>query len=223
MGKERVNVMKVGVVCSVDTEVEVFREELAEFSVIELDNREYTSAKIGGEELIVVNPQKNTKEDKQECVEKLIQHFEVKRLIFIGFAGAIDYTLSPLAVIIGKNHHNHQNGLTYTASKKMIDMLDKLYPSAIVCDIMTYEYFLENIEEKKKLKTQFPSISAVDMESAFLAEIASVHSIPFVSIRAITDNANDQAQRNYKKYEHLAAGKTVDIVIELLKSKYFDK
>jgi adenosylhomocysteine nucleosidase len=213
--------MKVGIICSVKLEVDLFREELGKFHTVELEKNEYTLSKLGGEEIVLVYPHDNTRESSQECAEQLINHFEVKRLISIGFAGAIDYTLAPLAVVIGKTHLNHLTGKIYEANSEMMTMLEKIYPSAVICDMVTYEYFLEDVEEKKELKRKFPDISAIDMESAYLAEVAQRHNIPFISLRAITDNANDQAVRNYKKYELLASGKTVDILFELIKSKHF--
>ncbi|MDR2832485.1 MAG: hypothetical protein LBV67_02080 [Streptococcaceae bacterium] len=215
--------MKVGIVSTVDEKLDAFLEELENFSVVNYEGDDYTVSKIGGEEVFIVYPQGNTKENIQAVVEKLIHHFEVARLIFIGFAGAIDYKLAPLAMIIGKNHLNHQNGEIYKASNKLIGSLSRSYPSAKVVDVITYGYFLENVEEKKKLKTNYPNIAAIDRHSAYLAEIASIHEIPFISLYAITDNANDQAVKNYKKYEILATSKTVDIILEFIKSKHFDK
>ena len=50
---------------------------------------------------------------------------------------------------------------------------------------------ISSVEQKNAIKDNLPSVYCVEMEGAATAQVAATYSIPFVIIRAISDDADD--------------------------------
>lgn len=211
--------MRIGIICSIEREVNLFKNEMVDFQNEVKEEQAFGIGTIHGKKIYLVHINDSTIEEAQKACQLLITEYKCAKLLFIGFAGALDSKLSPLRMVICRKHIVHETGKIFSSDNSLSALLQKTYPPAQYCDVITYEEFVTKIEEKKQIKEQYPNVKAVDMESGYLAEVATAHAIPFVSLRAITDNANDQASKNFSRYEHLASTKTVDIIIEILKGR----
>lgn len=56
----------------------------------------------------------------------------------------------------------------------------------------------------------------VEMEGAAIGHACTVNDIPFVIIRTMSDNADDNATESYDNFEELAAEHSANIVLEML-------
>ena len=56
---------------------------------------------------------------------------------------------------------------------------------------------------------------AVDMESAAVGQCAYRNQVPFVSIRCISDNADDEGAMSFDQFEKIAAKRVADIVLRM--------
>ncbi|SJZ98194.1 Phosphorylase superfamily protein [Pilibacter termitis] len=211
--------MRIGVVCSVNNEIEFLLDEMEHLTEEKIADFLFYKGEIKGKKIVLAYLYNREKKNIQVLAEMLIQEFQVQHLIGVGFSGAIAYSLSPLAVVIGEKYKIENSEATFSADEKLVQIFKKVYPSSEIGCIYTKEQFLTDIEEKRKI-WELGAI-AVDMESAFLAEIACNYQIPFISVRIITDFANDTAVKTFQNYENLAAEKSVDILIEGLKSRYY--
>ena len=54
------------------------------------------------------------------------------------------------------------------------------------------------------------------MEGAAVAHVCTASRIPFVVIRSISDNADDEAEISYDAFEKIAANDAADIVVAML-------
>lgn len=102
--------------------------------------------------------------------------------------------------------------LTHKAIDKS-DVEGKVYWGRMV----TGEVFIED-EGRKKINEQFAPLT-VDMETASIAHVCYVNSIPFISIRCVTDTAahsgNQCFEENCKKASAIAKDITVALLNEL--------
>lgn len=56
---------------------------------------------------------------------------------------------------------------------------------------------------------------AVDMESAAVGHCCYLNEMPFVSIRCISDNADDEGAMSFDQFEKIAAKRVADLVLEI--------
>ena len=59
---------------------------------------------------------------------------------------------------------------------------------------------------------------AIDMESAAVGQCAYRNSVPFVSVRCISDNADDEGAMSFDQFEKIAAKRVADIVLRMIES-----
>jgi len=76
----------------------------------------------------------------------------------------------------------------WPTDKAWTSRLAKLIPNAIVAPALGVDAPVFEVEDKKRLFEAHGTV-AVDMESHHAARLASVHGVPFVSIRAVADDA----------------------------------
>lgn len=55
------------------------------------------------------------------------------------------------------------------------------------------------------------------MEGAAIGHVAFINNIPFVVIRAISDNADNEATISYEQFERIAAENSAIIVLNMIK------
>lgn len=56
------------------------------------------------------------------------------------------------------------------------------------------------------------------MESAAVGRCAYRNSVPFVSIRCISDNADDEGAMSFDQFEKIAAKRVANIVLRMIES-----
>ena len=83
--------------------------------------------------------------------------------------------------------------------------------------IGTADKFVSSHNEGQNLKVKIPSLLAVEMEGAAVAQVATQENIPWLIVRVISDSADDSAAQNfdeflkeYKKY----SWNIIEIILE---------
>ena len=54
------------------------------------------------------------------------------------------------------------------------------------------------------------------MESAAVGHCAYLNEVPFVSVRCISDNADDEGAMSFDEFEKIAAKRVADVVLEMV-------
>ena len=76
--------------------------------------------------------------------------------------------------------------------------------------------FIASYEKKEYIKNNFGALCC-DMEASAIALVCSRENIPFVSVRKISDSADDAASDDYKNYDINNTSSLFDIVINALR------
>lgn len=102
------------------------------------------------------------------------------------------------------------------------DLLKRLSQAAeaagiqpIVGTIVSGDQFICDSAVVKRLKSEF-NAKAVDMESAAIAQVCALTGVPFVAVRTITDNADEDAAENFFELVETAAARSISVL-----NKYF--
>ena len=60
--------------------------------------------------------------------------------------------------------------------------------------------FIAGEDKIKAIKEHFPQVLAVEMEGAAIAQAAHVLNLPFLVVRAMSDNANHEASISFDEF-----------------------
>ena len=75
--------------------------------------------------------------------------------------------------------------------------------------------FISSSEVKNAICEKFSPL-AVDMETSAIGHCAFMNKMPFVSIRCISDNADDEGVMSFDEFEKIAAKRVAEVVLEMI-------
>ena len=138
----------------------------------------------------------------RQALAQVCDGHAVGLILSIGYAGGLDPDLTVGDLVIADKVFDHETG---SAEKKRLR--GEVISSALVNQAMTLscpddtvvyrgglltvDQVVSDPDEKKQLGTRYP-VLAVDMETTELVREADARNIPFLSIRSITDTADQE-------------------------------
>ena len=109
----------------------------------------------------------------------------------------------------------------YAADKALIDLAVKTCDSfdvkSFVGRIVSGEAFVTDSAVKAEIQERLHPY-ALDMESAAVGQCAYRNDVPFVSVRCISDNTDDEGAMSFDQFEKIAAKRVADIVLRMTAS-----
>ena len=78
------------------------------------------------------------------------------------------------------------------------------------------DVFLNSKQKAKALRSDYPGLLAVEMESAAIAQTCYQLGIPYFIFRSISDLANEESHTDFKHNLHIAATNSAAAVLALL-------
>lgn len=211
--------MKIGIIAALDCEMQMFCQN---FNAVKTKYFGIYEGKCNGHTVYIclagvgkVNAAANT--------QRLIDLFLVDYVINSGVAGCVTKELSVCDIAISKT-------LTYHDFYP-IDVLDKYAPfaSVFVADdrlislcqaacreikddsfnfktgmIVTGDVFVEDSKVVKRLRDEYDAL-CTEMEGAAVAHVCVLNKVPFVVIRAMSDNADENADMSFEEMSAVAA------------------
>ncbi|MBQ7654174.1 MAG: 5'-methylthioadenosine/S-adenosylhomocysteine nucleosidase [Clostridia bacterium] len=102
----------------------------------------------------------------------------------------------------------------YSADEKLLAFAEKCSIDS-VCRLGTGDVFLADRELKNKYSSVF-DISAFDMETAAIASVCHKTNTPFISIRKISDDCDENAMESYRELNKKKETHLSEILEELL-------
>lgn len=158
----------------------------------------------------------------------LISDYNCDIILNIGLSGAIA-NVQKGDVVAGSHYVECDFDLTavgrklgYKPEQEYIYQADKALLSLckecgidIHCPLGTGDIFLADIELKRKYRQIF-SICAFDMESAAIASVCHKCKIPFLSIRKISDDCEENAVESYREMNNKKELHLSEVVFSLL-------
>lgn len=164
----------------------------------------------------------------------LIDKFDVNKVILTGVAGALNDKLHIGDIVIGNEvayhdvareilteYHPWMEDIYFIADSKMIqDSMEiskalKLKNRCYLGRIITGEAFITENERYKLIEGYEPL--CVDMESASVAHVCHVNDVPFLVIRAISDNADENGVESFENNVEAVSLNSLSLVEGLIR------
>ncbi|MCI5911131.1 MAG: 5'-methylthioadenosine/adenosylhomocysteine nucleosidase [Oscillospiraceae bacterium] len=163
------------------------------------------------------------------CTQVMIDNFKPCAIINTGIAGGMnkdvkvcDIVISDLVMPHDLDPHFLKDYPPYCcefpSDKALIELAESVCKNqgvkSFVGRIVSGEQFVTDTVAKNAIKDKFEPM-AVDMETAAIAHCAYMNKMPFVSVRCISDNADDEGAMSFDIFEKKAAGIVANIVLEM--------
>lgn len=229
---------RVGIIVAMQEELEEILNIMTNTEEEEIYELNFIIGKIEKNRVVVVKCGVG-KVNAARVTQLLIDKFEVKCVINLGAAGALNPFLNIGDIIIGEKLVQHDFDITafdhdkgyitgvgdfIYSDNNLVDRFSKV--AKLLTDntykiekgiIATGDIFCTDIEMKNKIYTKFDA-DCVEMEGAAVAQVCYLDEIPFIVIRSISDSPNGNNEVDFDKFVELASKRCANILKEFLKS-----
>ena len=224
----------IGIIGAMAQEVAILKEQLQNRQLIEHYEHQFYTGQLGEQEVVVVQSGIG-KVNAAIVVPLLKMLFEVDYIINTGSAGALDSALSIGDVVIAHSLVYHDVDVTSFGYKygQMAGMPEAYYPDSqlqslakeashhigiepYVGMIVSGDQFVAGAEERQAILEKLPFARACEMESTAIAQACYQFDIPFIIIRAISDQADGQAHLSFDEFLEVASQSSATLVMYLV-------
>lgn len=173
------------------------------------------------------------KVNASSCTQILIDKFNVKKIINTGIAGSLNENVKLGDIVISDDITYHdvrpiqmKNCFPFkqyfNSDEELKNIALKAYENSDLnchnCHIgrmITGDAFIADTDLKYRLINDY-SPYCVEMEGAAIAHVSDINNVPFLIVRSISDNADDNAAIAYKEFEIIASSNSAKLVINML-------
>lgn len=163
------------------------------------------------------------------CTQAAIDNFHPDCVINTGIAGGMNSSVKVCDIVISTEVLPHDLDLhflkdyppycgIFKADEKLMDIAEKVCNEFSVNSfrgrIVSGEAFISDNKVKTDIQQRF-SPYAVDMESAAIGHCCYLNKMPYVSVRCISDNADDDGAMSFDEFEKIAAKRVAEIIIRM--------
>ena len=226
---------KIGIIGAMPSEVETLIAQMENDRPVTVASCIFHEGKLGGQDVVAVRGGCG-KVAAALCAQIMILRFGVDLLINTGTAGTLSDKLSIGDIAVSENvvewdmdtsavgdpvgYLSGPNIIYVPADKALTqavtETLDALNEKYVVGTICSGDTFVANSDLKRRIAENFNGI-ACEMEGAAVGHVCYVNKVPFVVIRAVSDGGNEAVQMDYPTFVKIAAAKSAEMVIALLK------
>lgn len=225
----------IGIICAMEKELQNLKNEIDIKKVETISSTEFIIGKIKNKDCILAVCGIG-KVAAAICAQTMIIKFKADLIINIGVAGSLNKEVDICSVVVAEDLVQYDMDTSAIGDKKgLISGINKI---AIEADndinkkiinvikkignikhkqgrILTGDTFIADENKKNKLVKTFGGL-ACEMEGAAIAQTCYLNKTKFAIIRAISDNANGNAEISYEEFLDFAVKNTHSIILQLI-------
>ncbi len=225
--------LKVGIICAGDSELEPFIQSINKCIITSKAMLKFYEGIIDGVNIVALFSGV-CKVNAAIATQILIDTYKVDVIINSGTAGGLSDNIKLFDTVISTEtayydvdedilteFHPWMKSIYFEADDLLINLSKravlnmKLINNIYWGRIITGEKFIED-EKREELNSKYSPL-CVDMETASIAHVCYVNSIPFISIRTITDTAEHSGIDFFEQNCEKASDISKDVVLGLLR------
>ena len=227
--------MKIGIIGAMEPEVAHLIASLEAAQSQTIAGIEFVAGKLNGKEVIVTRSGIG-KVAASIATTLLIEKYQPDYVINTGSAGGFVDSLEIGDIVISSEVRHHDVDVTafgyeigqmaqqpaafmpdaklVEAAKKAVDSLGEVKTiEGLIC---TGDSFICDPERTAVMLKHFPTMAACEMEAAAIAQVCHQFGVPFVVIRSLSDNANNDSPVDFDSYIVKAGHHSALMVMALL-------
>lgn len=227
--------MKIAVIGAMEEEVELLRATLENATTETIANSEYTQGTYKDKDVILLKSGIG-KVNAAMSTTILLEKYQPDVVINTGSAGGYDENLDVGAIVISDEVRHHDVDATifgyemgqvpqmpagFKADTRLMEVAEQAvaevgeHQSATGL-ITTGDSFMNDPIRVEKVRGYFPTMKAVEMEAAAVAQVCYQFATPFVVIRALSDIAGKQSDISFDEFLPIAAKHSTQVVLKAI-------
>lgn len=226
--------MKVGIIGAMDEEVTLLREHIENRQTIQRAGCEIYTGQINGVDVALLKSGIG-KVAAALGTTLLLEHCQPHLVINTGSAGGLAPTLNVGDIVVSEEVRYHDVDVTafgyepgqmagcpaaFVASDALIALaencINQLKLNAVRGLICSGDAFINGVEPLERIRSQFPTVVAVEMEAAAIGHVCHQFDTPFVVVRAISDVADHESHISFDEFLPVAAKQSSLMVMGML-------
>ncbi|GAA6514656.1 5'-methylthioadenosine/adenosylhomocysteine nucleosidase [Merdimmobilis hominis] len=221
-----------GILGALDEEVALIQQNMEIESATKIYGTTVYTGKVYGQQVVLVCCGIG-KVNAAACASVVLREFGADAIINVGIAGAAAPQMNILDVVLSDEVVFHDTckameeyypfTQTFRADETLLRLAEEACQAVLeepfhfhVGRIATGDQFVESKAVKDDIVSRTHPL-CVEMEGAAVGQIAVMNNKPFLVIRSMSDNAEDNANDLYDNFIELAAGHSAAIILEMLK------
>ena len=227
--------MKAGIIGAMEPEVAILKAKLINCETSSHAGYTFYQGQIDNNDVVIVQSGIG-KVAAALATAILLDRFKPDYIVNTGSAGGFDASLKVGDIVVSSEVRYHDVDLTafgyeigqlpenpaayiphetlVTAAKTGINALKDI--KAITGLITTGDTFMTKDDDITKARKNFPTMAAVEMEGAAIAQTCHQFSVPFVIIRSLSDIAGKESPTSFDEYLETASINSSKLVISML-------
>ncbi|RUS54402.1 5'-methylthioadenosine nucleosidase [Kurthia sp. 3B1D] len=227
--------MKIAVIGAMEEEVELLRATLENTTTETIANSEYTQGTYKDKDVILLKSGIG-KVNAAMSTTILLEKYQPDVVINTGSAGGYDANLDVGAIVISDEVRHHDVDATifgyemgqvpqmpvgFKADARLMEVAEQAvaevgeHQSATGL-ITTGDSFMNDPVRVETVRNYFPTMKAVEMEAAAVAQVCYQFATPFVVIRALSDIAGKQSDISFDEFLTIAAKHSTQVVLKAI-------
>ena len=229
--------MKAGIIGAMEPEVAILKSALTNASTESHFGYEFHRGQLNGTDVVIVQSGIG-KVAAALATALLIDKYSPDYVVNTGSAGGFDQSLKVGDVVISSEVRYHDVNVTafgyeigqlpanpaafephpvlVEAAKAGVDSLENI--NTLVGLITTGDTFMTADDDIAKARANFPTMAAVEMEGAAIAQTCHQFNTPFVVIRSMSDIAGKESPTSFEAYLETASVNSSKLVTNMLDS-----
>ncbi|NQY64314.1 MAG: 5'-methylthioadenosine/S-adenosylhomocysteine nucleosidase [Alteromonadaceae bacterium] len=237
--------MKAGIIGAMEPEVAILKAKLENCQTKQHAGYEFHQGQLEGTDVVIVQSGIG-KVAAALATAVLIEHFKPDYIVNTGSAGGFDQSLKVGDIVISSEVRYHDVDLTafgyeigqlpanpaayiphpvlIESAKAGIESLtgnndtnsDVQSIQTLVGLITTGDTFMTADDDIAKARKNFPTMTAVEMEGAAIAQTCHQFNVPFVVIRSMSDIAGKESPTSFEAYLETASVNSSQLVLNML-------
>lgn len=227
--------MNIGIIGAMEPEVAILRDTMTQVNTTQVAGFTFYTGQLA-EHTVTLVQSGIGKVASSIATTLLIERFSPDCIINTGSAGGFEQSLNVGDVVISSEVRHHDVDVTafgyefgqvpnmpagFAAHSTLIDAAQKAIASlenvktmtGLIC---TGDSFMCDPVRIEATRSQFPSMLAVEMEGASIAQTCHQLNTPFVVIRSLSDIAGKESPESFEAYLVTASENSSKMVIALL-------
>lgn len=227
---------RIALIGAMDQEIELLKETLHNSQTQTVAGYPFYTGELDGVDVVLLKSGIG-KVNAAIGTALLLQRFEPDCVINTGSAGGFDAGLDVGDVVISDEVRHHDVDVTvfgyepgqvpglpaaFTADPLLARLAEECvgqmpHVNTVRGLIATGDSFMNCPERVAKTRLLFPSMKAVEMEAAAIAQTCHQFGVPFIVIRALSDIAGKESDLSFEQFLETAAQHSAEMVIAIVK------
>ncbi|GLX77973.1 5'-methylthioadenosine/S-adenosylhomocysteine nucleosidase [Thalassotalea insulae] len=227
--------MKAGIIGAMEPEVAILKSKLTQLTTSEIAGYTFYQGQLDGTDVVIVQSGIG-KVAAALATAFLIKEFQPDYVVNTGSAGGFEQSLKVGDIVISSEVRYHDvdvtafgyevgqlpaNPAAYMPHSRLVEaaqagiaQLDNI--QTLVGLITTGDTFMTKDDDIAKARANFPTMAAVEMEGAAIAQTCHQLNVPFVVIRSMSDIAGKESPTSFEAYLETASVNSSQLVLNML-------